>query len=194
MPLRRSSPRLGPPIGSTYLLRSQCRHGRYKTEEVALGYAVPGCVCEGCLADRPALALLNTNQARQVREFLKDPDLRASNFAEHGDVVGPALNAVNWANDLCKMVHRTRRMDLQGKKASVVIVCSCMEELIVNVTLDVEIPGQRCARCRLVLPSVRWIPGHLGGEYTNEMPTIFETRRALQDAQGLAPIVPFPTG
>lgn len=87
MPPHRSSPRLGPPVGGTYLIRSQCRHGRYRTEQVALGYAVPGCVCEGCLADRPAVALLNTSQGREVREFLHDPDLQASSFAEHGDVI-----------------------------------------------------------------------------------------------------------
>lgn len=94
------------------------------------------------------------------------------------------LTALNWANDLCKLVHRTRRMDLLGKKAIALIVCSCIEVLVVNVKLDEEIPGQRCARCRLKLPSVRWVPGHLGGEYAHEMPTMFETRRALQDAQG----------
>src|SRR5262249_18997275 len=57
-------------------------------EAHGLLYAVPGCVCEGCLADRPALALLNTTQARQVREYLEDADLRASSFAQCGDVVG----------------------------------------------------------------------------------------------------------
>ena len=61
------------------------------------------------------------------------------------------------------------------------------------VAADEEIPGQPCARCRLVLPSVRWVPGHMGGEYAHGMPTMFGTRTALKDAQGTAPIVPFPT-
>ena len=160
-------------------------------EGVALGYAVPGCVCEGCLADRPAIAPLNSVQARELRDYLKDLGV-ASQFAEHGDVVGAALTAMNWANDLCKLVHRTRRMDLQGKRASVLIVCSCTEVLIVNLKVDEEIPGQPCAGCHVKLPGVRWVPDHLTGNYADEMPTMFETRRALQAAQGPAPIVPFP--
>src|SRR2546423_1466099 len=159
MPRRSASPRLGPPVGGKYLLRRCCRHGRHTTMVVELGYAIPGCVCAGCLVDQPALAMLNTAQAREIRRALEADSLRSAGTPPPRPAIELALASFCRADDLCGLVRRERRMTLQGTKAGLLTVCGCHQATIGNVQFGGTLLGQICTGCGHRLPSIQWLGG-----------------------------------
>ncbi len=192
MPSHRLVTRLGPPVGDTYMLRQQCRHGKYKTTGVQLAYAVAGGVCTGCLVDHPAVAMFNTRQSRELRKIIELGGTASSRSWGFGPVVGPALDALGRADDLSAEVRRKRRMAVEGMKAGVLMVCSCLSARLVDVMRGEWTPGMACDGCGQELPSVCWLAECDIGDLVEELPTSMDQRRALRAAREPAPIVDYP--
>lgn len=175
-------------FNSKHFVHIRCRHGRKRLERVELAYPVAGAVCEGCLSDLPALALLNTAQAREIKEQLPSLELRRPFHPKAA--VESGLAAVDLASELCESVARTRATSIQGRKAGVLVVCSCLQPAVCAIALASGWSGgDLCTGCGQRLPAVRWLPDDATAGLEDDAPLTAEVRRALRAAIAPAPVL-----
>jgi hypothetical protein len=185
MPQPRTSPRLN----SKHYIRLRCRHGKTKLVRLELGYPAPGNVCEGCLVDHPAIAILNTSQARQVQKAINEGDVPRL-IRPHGwTIVARAAAAMDLATEMCDRVQRSRATSLRNHRAGVLVVCPCLQFHVVSATFAYWTAGQPCSSCAVPIPEIRWLPDDETADLVDELPTALGQRRALRAARDPAPVV-----